>query len=105
MRGLGLQSGLLLAVPIPSHHVDQGAEVQTAIETALQEAQAQAIQGNQVGGLSIADVLYILLMLLRLSSVITVMYASKMQRSYGVHAFGCLVGLRGMRHGHIRHVA
>lgn len=48
LRRLGLGSGLLLAVPIPPQHAGEGAAVQAAIETALLEAQAKSVQGNQV---------------------------------------------------------
>ena len=36
--GLGLQSGMLVAVPIPDQHEAEGSAIQAAIDQALEEA-------------------------------------------------------------------
>lgn len=45
---LHLDSGLVLAVPIPDDAAAEGQEVESAIQTALSEAQARGIKGNEV---------------------------------------------------------
>ncbi|XP_010888082.2 pseudouridine-metabolizing bifunctional protein C1861.05 isoform X2 [Esox lucius] len=45
---LGLQSGLLLAVPIPEEHAAVGEEIEDAIQAALAEARAKCIRGRDV---------------------------------------------------------
>lgn len=45
---LGLQQGMVLAVPIPREHEAQGAEVQGAIEQALREADARNVSGRDL---------------------------------------------------------
>ncbi|GFR49820.1 hypothetical protein Agub_g11760 [Astrephomene gubernaculifera] len=48
LRRLGLGSGMLVAVPVPSEHAAEGEEVEAAIHTALQEAEQRGIKGNEV---------------------------------------------------------
>ncbi|XP_012697910.2 pseudouridine-metabolizing bifunctional protein C1861.05 [Clupea harengus] len=45
---LGLQSGVLLAVPIPEGHAAAGKEIEDAIQTALAEASSRGITGRDV---------------------------------------------------------
>ncbi|XP_026222094.1 pseudouridine-metabolizing bifunctional protein C1861.05-like isoform X1 [Anabas testudineus] len=45
---LGLQSGVLLAVPIPEEHAAAGQQVEDAIQAALTEASAKGITGRDV---------------------------------------------------------
>ncbi|XP_041692879.2 pseudouridine-metabolizing bifunctional protein C1861.05 [Coregonus clupeaformis] len=45
---LGLQSGLLLAVPIPKEHAAAGQQIEDAIQAALAEANAKGIRGGDV---------------------------------------------------------
>ncbi|KAL2093600.1 hypothetical protein ACEWY4_010912 [Coilia grayii] len=45
---LGLQSGLLLAVPIPQEHSATGGEIEDAIQRALAEANSKDIKGRDV---------------------------------------------------------
>ncbi|XP_063052293.1 uncharacterized protein zgc:136858 [Engraulis encrasicolus] len=45
---LGLQSGLLLAVPIPQEHSATGGEIEDAIQRALAEASSKGIKGRDV---------------------------------------------------------
>ncbi|KAM6960566.1 uncharacterized protein FYW47_009136 [Aplochiton taeniatus] len=45
---LGLESGLLLAVPIPEEYAASGQQIQEAIQTALAEASVQGIRGKDV---------------------------------------------------------
>eukprot|EP00301_Raphidiophrys_heterophryoidea_P025933 c8821_g1_i1.p1 GENE.c8821_g1_i1~~c8821_g1_i1.p1 ORF type:complete len:504 (+),score=145.97 c8821_g1_i1:25-1536(+) len=44
-KQLGLQSGLVIGVPIPSQHAAQGEEVEKATQQAVQEAEAKGISG------------------------------------------------------------
>lgn len=46
---LGLDTGLLLAVPIPESAAAEGAAIQQAIQDSLQEADAKGIAGAEVG--------------------------------------------------------
>lgn len=39
---------MVLAVPIPEQHAAAGAEVEQAVEQALQEAEQQGVKGNEV---------------------------------------------------------
>lgn len=48
---LGMQSGLVLGVPIPEEHMSDGAEVEQAIRTSLTEASNRGVSGNEVGKL------------------------------------------------------
>jgi pseudouridine-5'-phosphate glycosidase len=48
IHGLKLQSGMVLAVPIPKQYAAEGAVIQKAIEEALAEAEDQGVGGNQV---------------------------------------------------------
>ncbi|KAJ2769984.1 hypothetical protein IWQ56_002341 [Coemansia nantahalensis] len=43
---LGLQSGMVVAVPIPAEHAQTGAEFERAIDTALREAEVQRVAGK-----------------------------------------------------------
>ncbi|XP_067446329.1 uncharacterized protein zgc:136858 isoform X3 [Thunnus thynnus] len=45
---LGLQSGVLLAVPIPEEHAAAGQQIEQAIQTAVTEASAKGITGRDV---------------------------------------------------------
>ncbi|CAK6950857.1 uncharacterized protein zgc:136858 isoform X2 [Scomber scombrus] len=45
---LGLQSGVLLAVPIPEEHAAAGQQIEEAIQTAVTEASAKGIRGRDV---------------------------------------------------------
>lgn len=45
---LQLQSGMVVGVPIPPEHAAQGVEVETAIQTALAEAEGAKVQGHDV---------------------------------------------------------
>ncbi|KAL0968757.1 hypothetical protein UPYG_G00271310 [Umbra pygmaea] len=45
---LGIQSGLLLAVPIPEEHAAAGQQIEDAIQAALTEASAKCIRGKDV---------------------------------------------------------
>jgi pseudouridine-5'-phosphate glycosidase len=45
---LQLNTGLLLAVPIPEAHAAEGAAIQRAIQDSLQEAEQQGIAGADV---------------------------------------------------------
>jgi len=45
---LGLSSGILLGVPIPSEEAAAGAKIETAIKTALKEADARGISGREI---------------------------------------------------------
>uniref|UniRef100_A0A668ABN4 Zgc:136858 n=1 Tax=Myripristis murdjan TaxID=586833 RepID=A0A668ABN4_9TELE len=45
---LGLQSGVLLAVPIPEEHATAGQHIEEAIQTAVAEASAKGIKGRDV---------------------------------------------------------
>ncbi|XP_044211407.1 pseudouridine-5'-phosphate glycosidase isoform X3 [Thunnus albacares] len=45
---LGLQSGVLLAVPIPQEHAAAGQQIEQAIQTAVTEASAKGITGRDV---------------------------------------------------------
>ncbi|KAM9753283.1 uncharacterized protein ACNS7B_006624 [Menidia menidia] len=45
---LGLQSGVLMAVPIPEEHAAVGQQVEEAIQAALTEASSQSITGRDV---------------------------------------------------------
>uniref|UniRef100_A0A8C9T7J7 Zgc:136858 n=1 Tax=Scleropages formosus TaxID=113540 RepID=A0A8C9T7J7_SCLFO len=45
---LGLQSGLLVAVPIPEEHAAHGEEIEEAIQAAVAEASAMSLQGKDV---------------------------------------------------------
>ncbi|XP_053174690.1 uncharacterized protein zgc:136858 isoform X1 [Scomber japonicus] len=45
---LGLQSGILLAVPIPEEHAAAGQQIEEAIQTAVTEASAKGITGRDV---------------------------------------------------------
>ncbi|KAJ2711582.1 hypothetical protein H4R19_003177 [Coemansia spiralis] len=44
---LGLQSGMVVAVPIPAEHAQAGAEFERAIDTAVREADAQRVTGRE----------------------------------------------------------
>jgi pseudouridine-5'-phosphate glycosidase len=45
---LGLQSGILLAVPIPSSEAASGGQLEAAIQTALAEADKKGIAGREI---------------------------------------------------------
>ncbi|KAG7454455.1 hypothetical protein MATL_G00259880 [Megalops atlanticus] len=45
---LGLQSGLLVAVPIPEEHAAAGQQIEEAIQTAVAEASAKGVRGRDV---------------------------------------------------------
>ncbi|KAM8861204.1 uncharacterized protein ACB058_008109 isoform 1-T1 [Synchiropus picturatus] len=45
---LGLQSGVLLAVPIPEEHAAAGQQIEVAIQTAVKEASMKGITGKDV---------------------------------------------------------
>nr|XP_023654010.1 pseudouridine-metabolizing bifunctional protein C1861.05-like isoform X2 [Paramormyrops kingsleyae] len=45
---LGLQSGLLVAVPIPKEHAAQGQEIEDAVQAAMKEASMKDIRGKDV---------------------------------------------------------
>ncbi|XP_058623041.1 uncharacterized protein zgc:136858 isoform X3 [Onychostoma macrolepis] len=45
---LGLQSGLLLAVPIPEEHAATGQQIEDAIQTAVPEASSKGVTGRDV---------------------------------------------------------
>ncbi|XP_059392847.1 uncharacterized protein zgc:136858 isoform X1 [Carassius carassius] len=45
---LGLQSGLLLAIPIPEEHAATGQQIEDAIQTAVMEASSQGVTGRDV---------------------------------------------------------
>lgn len=45
---LGLQSGLLLAVPIPEEHAATGQQIEDAIQTAVTEASSKGVTGRDV---------------------------------------------------------
>ncbi|XP_020515446.2 uncharacterized protein zgc:136858 [Labrus bergylta] len=45
---LGLQSGVLIAVPIPEEHAAAGQQIEEAIQTAVTEARARGITGRDV---------------------------------------------------------
>ncbi|KAJ1875540.1 hypothetical protein LPJ55_000533 [Coemansia sp. RSA 990] len=45
--GLGLQNGLVVAVPIPSKHVKSSSKIEQAIELALRESRDRGIQGKE----------------------------------------------------------
>ncbi|XP_071753678.2 uncharacterized protein LOC139910311 [Centroberyx gerrardi] len=45
---LGLQSGVLLAVPVPEQHAAAGQQIEEAIQTAVAEASAKGIKGRDV---------------------------------------------------------
>ncbi|XP_048871132.1 uncharacterized protein zgc:136858 isoform X2 [Brienomyrus brachyistius] len=45
---LGLQSGLLVAVPIPEEHAAQGQEIEDAVQVAMKEASMKGIRGKDV---------------------------------------------------------
>ena len=45
---LRLGSGMVLGVPIPEEYAAAGAEVEKAIETALEEAEGAGVRGNEV---------------------------------------------------------
>ncbi|KAJ2453661.1 hypothetical protein EV183_002065 [Coemansia sp. RSA 2336] len=45
--GLGLQNGLVVAVPIPSEHVKSSSKIEQAIEMALRESRERGIQGKE----------------------------------------------------------
>ncbi|XP_052452958.1 uncharacterized protein zgc:136858 isoform X2 [Carassius gibelio] len=45
---LGLQSGLLLAIPIPEEHAATGQQIEDAIQTAVKEASSQGVTGRDV---------------------------------------------------------
>ena len=47
-RGLGMQSGMVIGVPIPEESMDDGAEVEHAITVALNEAAVRGISGSEV---------------------------------------------------------
>lgn len=47
-KRLALGGGMVLGVPIPERHMATGATVERATEQALQEAEEQGIQGNEV---------------------------------------------------------
>ncbi|GAB4823379.1 hypothetical protein N2152v2_010425 [Parachlorella kessleri] len=47
-RRLGLEGGMVLGVPIPAHQAAAGAEVESAIQQALSESDAQGITGNDI---------------------------------------------------------
>ena len=47
-RQLELENGMVIGVPIPAEHAAAGAEVESAIETALREADDSGIKGNDV---------------------------------------------------------
>ncbi|XP_016306584.1 pseudouridine-metabolizing bifunctional protein C1861.05 isoform X1 [Sinocyclocheilus anshuiensis] len=45
---LGLQSGLLLAIPIPEEHAATGQQIEDAIQTAVTEASSKGVTGRDV---------------------------------------------------------
>mmetsp|Transcript_10656 Transcript_10656/g.30310 ORF Transcript_10656/g.30310 Transcript_10656/m.30310 type:complete len:200 (-) Transcript_10656:134-733(-) len=45
---LGVRNGIIIGVPIPEEHMADGAEVESAIQTAVREVDAQGITGNKV---------------------------------------------------------
>uniref|UniRef100_A0A672NHI0 Pseudouridine-metabolizing bifunctional protein C1861.05-like n=1 Tax=Sinocyclocheilus grahami TaxID=75366 RepID=A0A672NHI0_SINGR len=45
---LGLQSGLLLAIPIPEEHAATGQQIEDAIQTAVSEASSKGVTGRDV---------------------------------------------------------
>ena len=45
---LGLQSGILLAVPIPASQAASGSQLEAAIQTALAEAERKGIAGREI---------------------------------------------------------
>ncbi|XP_073687504.1 uncharacterized protein [Garra rufa] len=45
---LGLQSGLLLAIPIPEEHAATGRQIEDAIQTAVSEASSKGVTGRDV---------------------------------------------------------
>jgi pseudouridine-5'-phosphate glycosidase len=45
---LGLQSGILLAVPIPASEAASGGQLEAAIQTALAEADKKGIAGREI---------------------------------------------------------
>ncbi|XP_061825333.2 uncharacterized protein [Nerophis lumbriciformis] len=45
---LGVQSGVLIAVPIPEEHAAAGQQIEEAIQTALEETSAKSIRGRDV---------------------------------------------------------
>eukprot|EP00041_Stephanoeca_diplocostata_P025404 m.663170 g.663170 ORF g.663170 m.663170 type:complete len:276 (-) comp22742_c1_seq39:4251-5078(-) len=47
-RQLGLQSGMVVAVPIPEEHAAAGADIEQAIQCALRETEEQNIYGKHV---------------------------------------------------------
>lgn len=47
-RSLDLQSGILIGVPIPEQDAAAGAQIEEAIQTALQETQQQKITGSNI---------------------------------------------------------
>ncbi|XP_036376219.1 uncharacterized protein zgc:136858 [Megalops cyprinoides] len=48
MLSLGLQSGLLVAVPIPEEYAAAGQQIEEAIQTAVAEASAKGVRGRDV---------------------------------------------------------
>ena len=48
LHDLNLQSGMVLAVPIPQQYAAEGAAIQKAIDEALAEAVREGVAGNQV---------------------------------------------------------
>lgn len=45
---LSLDSGMIIAVPVPAHHAAAGREIETAIHRALKDAETQGVAGNEI---------------------------------------------------------